>query len=138
MPLLSALCGCAAQVDEDYQGEPIAKLQGVVVVGSSAESIPEVNAAIVWTTRGENGTRYIGERIPVDGSFPASFSLSLFGPPPPQAEARAAQDYCLDGKETATPAEDCDAGFIPKGTGVGEWSGFLTAIDARVPDGESA
>jgi hypothetical protein len=136
VPLASALLACGSQVDTDYRGEPMATLRGVVATSASLESVPEVSAAIVWNA---TDPRYIGERVAVDGDFPSSFSLQLYGPPPPEAEVRTMADYCLhaDGQTiTSGSDEPCDGQAVPAGTGLGFSVGLLAAIDTSVPDGE--
>src|SRR5262245_17986495 len=134
LPISVALLGCSAQVDSAYRGEPLASLGGVVSSSSALTSSSDMNAAIVWLSfdEREDGAepKYIGERVSVDGRFPAGFSLKLFTPPPPEAEISTTVDYCV-AKDSVGPSSDCEKGrLIPRGTGNGTWAGVFTAVKA--------
>lgn len=134
VPLASSLFACSSQVQSDYQGEPVATLRGKVVAKkASLES--DVSAAIVWSTvRPE----FFGERVDVQGSFPASFSLNLFEAPPAEAELATYNDYCIAERWRGDIVEgaDCDGTLIPEGTGVGAWIGHIVAVDSSTQDGQ--
>ena len=134
VPLACSLFACSSQVQSDYQGEPVATLRGKVVAKkASLES--DVNAAIVWNTV---DPRYLGERIDVSGGFPASFTLSLYEPPPREADIVTMVPYCIAGERIDIPdGDECASGqLVPKGTSLGFSYGYVAAIDADVPDGE--
>jgi hypothetical protein len=147
-PIAGALVACAAQVDEDYRGEPVAKLQGTVAALDGDEDETELSAAIVWLWAGPRNAnalyetgfepRLVGERVAVEGTFPAGFSLTLYEPPPPEAEITVAADYCIDADGSSThPAPDpCPGQLIAAGTRSGSWIGLIAAIDANTPEGE--
>lgn len=136
-PLAGTLLACSSQVESDYRGEPIATMHGVVSTRAELDSIPDVSAAIVWL-HADSQPRMVGERIDVTDSFPASFTLNLYGPPPSEAEVTDSQDWCVSGSQRhgLIEGESCAGQVIPKGTGLGLWMGYLAAIRADAPDGE--
>jgi hypothetical protein len=89
----AALSACSGQVGTDYRGVPLLSLTGTVETSSSGAPVPQpVNAAIVWaqlhldTTGKETGEpTLIGSWAPVQGAFPASFTLDIYEPPPAAA-----------------------------------------------------
>lgn len=124
--LASALSGCSAQVDGAYQGEPLATIRGTVTStrGALASDRPVV-AAVLWylePSPGEVEPKFIGERVAVRGSFPASFTLDIYNPPPRSAEMRTTFEFEQEGAS------------IPIGTPLGVWTGFVAALDARAKD----
>lgn len=108
---LAALLGCSSQADTGYRGEPLATLSGSVVTGTSLAPSSSVSAAIAWAQPkllfgGASGQTltdvgYVGESTPVAGTFPASFTLDVFEPPP-----TASQIPCSTGGATIS------AGFV--------------------------
>lgn len=137
--LASALLACSSQVESDYRGEPIATMHGVVAASAELD-VPDVSAAIVWV-HADRQPRLVGERIDVTDSFPASFTLNLYTPPPVEAEVSDTQDNCVfgsdfTGKHSLQPGESCEGEIVPAGTGLGLWIGYLAAIRADAPDGE--
>jgi len=138
-PIAGALVACAAQVEEDYRGGPMAKLQGAVAALDGHEEETELSAAIVWMWPSEVfEPRQTSERVAVEGAFPAGFSLTLYEPPPPEAEVRLAFDLCLeaDGSYGFPPPDPCPGQLVPKGTRTGMWIGVIAAIGANTPDGD--
>src|SRR5688572_18255149 len=118
LPIASALFACSSQVQSDYPGEPIATLRGEVTAkAANLEAIPDVSAAIVWS---QVKPEFVGERVDVQGSFPASFKLDLFEPPPAEAEVKTFGDYCVGEDRSGFVGEDgeCDGKLIPAGTGM--------------------
>jgi len=107
----SSLVGCSAQVEPSYPGEPLAVVKGQVTTTSAPPS-GAIDAAIVWLTRDPAMgwvPRLVGERVPVSATFPASFTLKAFSPPPMAAVGM--RNDSLDGPEPS-----------------GVWTGFLVAI----------
>jgi hypothetical protein len=77
-----ASLGCSAQVEPDYEGEPLATIQGTVVTGD-APPIDDMEAALVWSTSTEPGIDvFVVGRTRVTGAFPARFTLDVLEPPP--------------------------------------------------------
>ncbi|HMI93720.1 MAG TPA: hypothetical protein VK509_20240, partial [Polyangiales bacterium] len=139
VPVASTLLACSAQVESDYPGEPLATLRGSVTARASAlESVPAVSAGIMWSTIDPT---FVGERVEVDGSFPATFTLDLFAPPPSEAEAKTPVDYCVDSETInilASAPDDCSGEVIPAGTAMGFWMGYLVAVDSSAAEGKVA
>jgi hypothetical protein len=140
VPLATASFACSSQVDSDYRGEAVATLRGAVTVQPDLESSEHVSAALLWAAPNDaNGPRIIGERVDVTDSFPASFALRLYGPPPAEAESKTDHPYCFDsngGSSSIGPDEDCDGEVLPADTKLGLWIGFIGAIDSDAPDGD--
>lgn len=79
-----AVTGCDAQTGDDYLGEPLADLHGVV--RNEGERPPDdLRMMIVWLAEiGREDTMVIqGARL--SGEFPVSFRLELYDPPPREA-----------------------------------------------------
>lgn len=72
----SALLGCAPQVGPDYAGEPLATIRGVVASGGVASAVEacgwQFNDLLSWQLCADAA---VGERIAVQGDFPAAFTL---------------------------------------------------------------
>lgn len=139
LPMWVALVGCSPQVDSEYRGEPLATLGGLVASSAELRSLPDVNAAIVWLSFHGDGDEpeptFIGERVAVEGKFPAGFSFKLFTPPPPKAEFSTKWDFCID-EDSVSSESDCEKGrLIPSGTGTGLWAGMFAALEASTRDG---
>jgi hypothetical protein len=114
LPLVAALGACAAQVDPEYQGEPIATMRGTVVAPQALETDKAVSAAIVWTADtwfpdGVYKPKFIGTRFGVTGSFPARFTLDLYTAPSFEPES----DYKM-------------------------YVGYLAAVASNAPDSDIA
>lgn len=75
------LAACDAQVEPDYPGEPLATVHGTVVKADDS-ALGDIDAALVWVNLATNPDTLIGARTDVEGAFPASFTLSLYEPPP--------------------------------------------------------
>jgi hypothetical protein len=110
---LASPAACSSQVTPQYQGEPLATIRGTVVTSSTPPS-QAVTAAIVWLTGTANVDlpKIVGTRADVQGSFPTSFSLDIYAPPPADA-------------------------FHPGGsndTSTGIWIGVIVALDAAAAD----
>jgi hypothetical protein len=87
MLLVVGLCagGCGDPVaSNSYQGEVLATLHGLVKGNGGTVSIP-MEVALVWGRPDGNGIKFIAEKVPITGSFPAEFTLSLHHPPPARA-----------------------------------------------------
>jgi hypothetical protein len=139
VPLAGTLAACAAQVEEDYRGEPLAKLQGTVAALEGDDEVGELSAAIIWIWPGvTTQIKKTSERVAIEGSFPANFTITLYEPPPPEAENVLTLDLCWKDEGYAELAsEGCDDGILlPAGTRTGAWIGLIAAIDADTPDGE--
>ena len=76
---IGLVAACSPQAGTDYSGEPLLTLTGSVVAGGDpAAAFPPAQAGVLWY-----GVRaMVGASVPVVGSFPANFSLSLHWPPP--------------------------------------------------------
>jgi len=74
-----SLAACASQVDGDHQGTPLATLAGSVT-NTRAQTPSSADVVVLWVTDGM-GDFVTAETVPVQGSFPAAFSLALYEPP---------------------------------------------------------
>ena len=79
-----ALAGCDPAASNGYEGNVLATLQGVVVGGPQAPPIP-LEVALVWGRPDGNGMKFIAEKVPLTGSFPAEFTVPIHHPPPGRA-----------------------------------------------------
>lgn len=89
---LASLAACGSMADPSYQGESMAKLTGTV--RSQLGEVPsDVTAAIVWATAPFDETASpttpfllsqasYGTAVDVDGTFPSTFTLNVYEPPP--------------------------------------------------------
>jgi hypothetical protein len=86
---LLALLGCQPQADTSYLGEPLVTLQGQV---KSTGSLAALEAAMLWQRGDPPSTidEELATRAPVQTGFPASFTISLYQPPPVAAQHRLA------------------------------------------------
>lgn len=79
-----AAAACDSQVDPDYQGKPLAQVQGRV----SAE-VPTpasgMKAVVVWMRAAGRSIEAFGESASVAGEFPATFKLDIYTRPPEEA-----------------------------------------------------
>ena len=92
--LTAVAAGCTeGALDPSYRGEPLATLQGRIVVPSGADAPKNVRLAMVWyAARLElrQPNSIVTEDVAYEGSFPASFSFHFYLPPPAQALVRNA------------------------------------------------
>ena len=75
---------CDPQADSDYPGEPLLTLSGQV---KSDGPLPALEAAMLWQ-RGEPPAvdqQDLATRAPVQATFPATFTVHLYHPPPAPA-----------------------------------------------------
>ncbi len=125
--------GCSAQADRHYPGEPLAQIRGSVVT-ESATGPSAVQASILWIHQSSSDPYaqpdLIGTKVPVTGTFPASFTLSLYDPPPAAAEWHEGAEVLngLVNSPTMLTPVWIDGG--PPGTPVGVWAGYIAAISA--------
>ena len=83
--LATPLAACASQVDSDHQGQALATLQGEVRNTRTKPITGTTEVAVVWAnTSGDPDVTY-ADTVPVSGSFPAQFELSIYTPPPASA-----------------------------------------------------
>jgi hypothetical protein len=77
--LLGLPAACSSQASSDYPGEPLLIFSGAVVAaGAGTSPLPAAKAGILWY-----GVKaMVGASVPVTGTFPSSFTLSLHWPPP--------------------------------------------------------
>jgi hypothetical protein len=76
---LLALAGCDSQADPSYQGEPLAAVKGQI---ASDTGVKTGDAVLYWANPSTSPDTIIGVAAPVSASFPASFTLDLYTPPP--------------------------------------------------------
>ncbi len=106
------LIGCSPLVGPNYKGVPLATYSGEVHANGNA-SVGPTDAAIVWfqdSGRDGHARPIIAERIAVEATFPARFTLQIFEPPPPNS-------FLLGAAPGARVA-----------------GGYIIAIDANAPD----
>jgi hypothetical protein len=79
---LAWLAACDAQVGVGYRGEPLAQLQGTVVLTNPPTE--SLDAALIWLPSGAatDSAMTVVTQIPVEKTFPAHFVMTLFLPPP--------------------------------------------------------
>lgn len=82
---LAAICaaplaGCDARNDADYRGEVVTTLSGTVT-NEAGLSVRSPDVTLVWISPAKAPDSFEATRVPVQGGFPASFSLEMYGPP---------------------------------------------------------
>ena len=122
--------GCDAHTGSDYQGEPLATLNGEVRLERDSpppsdeievfyQNYGDYVSAKEETGPGDLMQFAIVESIPVTGDYPASFTLDLFEPPP----VEALTDFTVDGDPDEgrvglaiiASSYDCDEVFVRDG-----------------------
>jgi hypothetical protein len=91
--LLITASACDNQVDADYQGESMLRIQGSVTIPqefATTELVPALTFGAVSDWQRANNPRPSGDHqrildVGVTGEFPASFTLDVFDPPPAEA-----------------------------------------------------
>lgn len=81
----AATIGCSPLVGPGYRGIPLATYSGEVRSTQDAAGTP-TQAAIVWfqgSSREGRARPIIANRLAVEATFPAQFTLEVFEPPPP-------------------------------------------------------
>jgi hypothetical protein len=77
--------GCSAQVDPDYPGEPLGRVHGALVTGSTPAPAG-MEVAILYYGFGPNWERQsLGVSVPISATSPGTFEMDIFSPPPPEA-----------------------------------------------------
>lgn len=88
---LAFLAACSAQKSEDYAGDPLARVKGTIVTSSpQAPAVP----VLVWSNFARQGDIVAGAEIPVQGRFPADFTVDIVAPP----RAALLNDFSNKGK----------------------------------------
>ena len=90
---LTIPAACAPQVGDDYKGEPLASLRGVVL-NQLDRSVGPLEAVLVWANGSGEPDTITGDRVAVEGDFPASFRLDMYQPP----EEAALNDFTIGGE----------------------------------------
>lgn len=93
LSLLITASACDNQVDADYQGESMLRIQGSVTIPqefATTELVPVIVFVAVSDWQRANSERYGSDHqrildVGVTGEFPANFTLDVFDPPPAQA-----------------------------------------------------
>lgn len=90
---LAAVAGCDSVAGDGYQGEALARIQGLVIdeMTGPPGAVPPLDVALVWGVWMEGDgptTGVLAEKVPIVGSFPADFELTLRNPPPAGAAVR--------------------------------------------------
>jgi hypothetical protein len=90
---LSAAMGCDPVAGDRYQGEVLATIRGLVVEDMDGPPgvIPPLEVALVWGVwEGDDPlqTRVLAQKVPIKGTFPADFELTVRQPPPAGAGVR--------------------------------------------------
>ena len=90
---LSVAPGCDAVAGDDYQGEVLATIRGLVVEDGDGppRAIPPLDVALVWGVWEGDApaqARVLAQKVPIKGSFPADFELGVRQPPPAGAGVR--------------------------------------------------
>jgi hypothetical protein len=84
LTLVLVLAACDAQVTPAYLGEPLATMKGTIETRFTTET-PPAEVLLLWVNIETAPERLVGDRVPVVGEFPASFTSKLYAPPPPEA-----------------------------------------------------
>jgi hypothetical protein len=95
--LVAGLGACEGQATPNYQGVPLAQIQGTISTGPSSVTPSDLVAGVSWVKPIEDAgsatalacggqiiinTGPAPIEVPVNGSFPAQFTLNIFTPPP--------------------------------------------------------
>ena len=104
-----ALAACQPQAETSYPGEPLVTLQGQVK--SNGSSLP-LEAAMLWQRGDPPSTNDVelATRAPVQAGFPASFTISIYQPPPAAARHALAAGLPVFAR--------ANAGAVPQGVAV--------------------
>lgn len=78
---LALAAACDTQAGDEYQGETLARLQGVVTNDLEEPPPAELDAVLVWETVSGDTDFVTAETAVVDGEFPSSFQLEVLLPP---------------------------------------------------------
>ena len=80
--VVAAAAGCDSQAPSDYQGDALGTIHGTI--RNQAASAPgAAEVVLLWHLETEDDQEVpVAVRTEVEGSFPASFTLDLFEPPP--------------------------------------------------------
>ncbi|WP_434420151.1 hypothetical protein [Nannocystis pusilla] len=114
LTLFAAAPACDANVDADYQGEPLLTLRGEVAKPDKAPT-QDVEVVVAWFPFKIGENYMVAQKAAVEGSFPASFALDLYTAP----DASMLSEF-----------DENDPGFaiayifaVPAGTDLGEFGG---------------
>ena len=77
---LALASACDSQNPGEYRGETLAAVSGDVQ-NDSGTPMPNAQATLIWVNFARDGDLVVGEQVPVTGTFPAHFTLSLYQPP---------------------------------------------------------
>jgi hypothetical protein len=75
------LTACAARTDNKYNGEALVSLNGVVTDHRTSPP-PQANLYLVWPNPKHAGSALIAETLELHPTFPVTFTLDVFTPPP--------------------------------------------------------
>jgi hypothetical protein len=75
---------CDPVASNKYEGEVLATLHGLVTGRVPQVPIP-LEVAVVWGQPDGNAIKFVSEKVPITGKFPAEFTIELHRPPPAQA-----------------------------------------------------
>jgi hypothetical protein len=82
---LGGAAACDPVASDKYQGEVLATLHGVVTSRTQVPAVVPLEVGLVWGRPDGRGIKFIAEKVPITGSFPAQFTVQLHHPPPAQA-----------------------------------------------------
>ena len=113
-----ALVACQPQAGTDYPGEPLVTLRGQVK-SSGNQSLLE--AAMLWQRGPPPSTddEELATRAPVQAGFPATFTISLYQPPPDAARRTLAPGLPIYAR--------ANAGAVPYGVATAAVPGLPSA-----------
>ena len=78
--VLASLAACDSQVDGNHNGTALAQLAGSVE-NQRTRPIGDAEVAILWMNSAGSPDIAAAETVPVEGNFPAAFTLSIYEPP---------------------------------------------------------
>lgn len=143
---LTTITGCEGVNDGEYLGEALLSLEGTVT--NQRSQTPNGAEVVLFWGSSNDDTLYYGETANVQGTFPASFTLDIFTPPPdaylreiPGTNGNRAAGATISAWATdqvpsgATPPFDVpESGIIPGLLGL-DVEHFLLYVEQDIPAG---
>ena len=122
-----ALAACDSAASNNYEGEVLATLRGVVVSEALKPPPIPMEVALVWGRPDGTGIEFIAEKVPITGTFPAEFTVGA-------STIRRCRRHSLRWKRATGPREPCwrrAAASLPMG-----WRKRCWYLDRDLPAGQ--